>query len=80
MATLASAAIGSRVRIVATRLDPDVAAWIAAVGLQEGDEVTVLRRAVFGGPLHVRTASGGEFAVAKEIAAQLEIEPMRRPA
>jgi ferrous iron transport protein A len=74
MATLASAAIGSRVRIVAARLDPDVAAWIAAVGLHEGEEVTVLRRAVFGGPLHVRTASGGEFAVAKEIAAQLEVE------
>jgi ferrous iron transport protein A len=83
MGTLASAAIGSRVRITRARLDPDVAAWIAAVGLSEGEEVTVLRRAVFGGPLHVRTGSGGEFAVATEIAARLEVEPAeatRRPA
>ena len=83
MSTLASAAIGSRVRIVATRLDPDVAAWIAAVGLSKGEEVVVLRRAVFGGPLHVRTGAGGEFAVAKDIAARLEVEPAeatRRPA
>jgi ferrous iron transport protein A len=71
---LASAAIGRRVRIVATRLDEDIAAWVAAVGLHEGEEVIVLRRAVFGGPLHVRTESGGEFAVASEIAAKLDVE------
>lgn len=82
MGTLASAATGSRVRIVAARLDPEIVAWIAAVGLHEGEEVTVLRRAVFGGPLHVRTASGGEFAVGMEIAAKLEVEPadVQRPA
>ena len=71
--SLAAAAVGACVRIVAARLDEDVAAWLAAVGLHEGEEVTVLRRAAFGGPLHVRTSSGGEFAVAKELAARLEI-------
>jgi ferrous iron transport protein A len=71
--TLASAAVGSRIRIVGARLDEDVAAWLTAVGLHEGEEVVVLRRAVLGGPLHVRTSSGGEFAVAKELAACIAV-------
>ena len=72
-AALANAGIGRRMRIVAARLDDDLAAWLAAVGLHEGEEVIVLRRGAFGGPLHVRTASGGEFAVAREIALRLEV-------
>ena len=72
--SLADVAIGERVRIVGTKLDADVTGWLSAVGLDEGEEVTVLRRAAFGGPLHVRTSSGGEFAVAKELAAMLEVE------
>lgn len=73
--SLAHAAVGARVRIVGARLDDDVAAWLAAVGLHEGEEVTVLRRAAFGGPLHVRTSAGGEFAIASELAALLRVEP-----
>ena len=73
MSTLAAADIGQRVRIVAARLDDDVAAWLAAVGLAEGEEVVVLRRAALGGPLHVRLSSGGEFAVAREIAQKLDV-------
>jgi ferrous iron transport protein A len=61
------------VRVVGARLDEDIAGWIAAVGLHSGEEVVVLRRAAFGGPLHVRTASGGEFAVAQEIADCLDV-------
>lgn len=71
--TLASATVGRRVRVVGARLDEDVAAWIAAVGLHDGEEIVVLRRAILGGPLHVRTGSGGEFAVAREIAARLDV-------
>jgi ferrous iron transport protein A len=71
--SLANAAVGQRVKIVAARLESDVTSWLDAVGLHEGEEVTVLRRAALGGPLHVRTASGGEFAVAREIAAHLEV-------
>jgi ferrous iron transport protein A len=73
-ASLASAAVGTRVRIVTTQLEPDAAAWLAAVGLAEGEEVTVLRRAALGGPLHVRIASGGEFAIARELASLLTVE------
>ena len=71
--SLANAALGVRVRIVSAQLDEDVSAWLAAVGLHEGEEVIVLRRAAFGGPLHVRTSSGGEVAVAKELAARLAV-------
>lgn len=61
-------------RIAKAELEDDVAHWLAAVGLAEGEEVTVLRRAALGGPLHVRLASGGEFAVAREVAQHISVE------
>ena len=33
----------------------------------------VLRRAPFGGPVHVRTSSGGEFALDRRIALAIEV-------
>ena len=75
--SLATAPIGTSVRIVGVVLDSSVAAWLAAVGLQEGEEVTVLRRAALGGPLHVHTSSGGEFAIARELAARLDVIVVR---
>jgi len=79
VSTLAAAEIGQRVRIVAARLDEDVSAWLAAVGLAEGEEVVVLRRAALGGPLHVRTSSGGEFAVAREVARLITVTEPETP-
>jgi len=73
--TLSSANVGQRVRIVSAHLDEDVIAWLYAVGLHEGEDVVVLRRAALGGPLHVRTGSGGEFAIAREIASKLDVTP-----
>lgn len=72
--TLAETTDGARVTIAKVDLDDDVASWLAAVGLANGEEVVVLRRAVLGGPLHVRTASGGEFAVAREVAVKIGVE------
>ena len=74
MSSLASAEIGQRVRIARAELDRDISAWLAAVGLAEGEEVIVLRRAALGGPLHVRLSTGGEFAVARDIAQHLGVE------
>lgn len=74
--SLAQVVVGNRVRITSVRLDQEATAWLAAVGLHEGEELVVLRRAVFGGPLHVRTASGGEFAVARELADYIGIAPV----
>ena len=75
MSALADAEIGRRVRITRAELEEDVAHWLAAVGLAAGEEVIVLRRAALGGPLHVRLASGGEFAIAREVAAQIAVAP-----
>ncbi len=71
---LASAAIGRPLEIATVDLDGDATAWLAAVGLHDGEELVVLRRAVLGGPIHVRTGSGGEFAVARELAAKIVVE------
>lgn len=74
MSSLARVPIGQHIRIARLALEADIAAWLAAVGLHEGEEIVVLRRAAFGGPIHVRTASGGEFAVARELADKITIE------
>jgi Fe2+ transport system protein FeoA len=55
--TLADSPTGRSVTIV--RIDLEGAA---------SEQLIVLRRAAFHGPLHVRTGSGGEFAVAHEVA------------
>jgi Fe2+ transport system protein FeoA len=71
--TLAETADGARVTIDKVDLEGDVASWLDAVGLSAGEEVLVLRRAVLGGPLHVRTSAGGEFAVAREVAVKIGV-------
>ena len=70
---LSDAETHRRVSIEGIELEGEAAAWLAAVGLHEGEELTVLRRAALGGPLHVRTSSGGEFAVAREVAAHIRV-------
>jgi Fe2+ transport system protein FeoA len=54
--------------IASLELSSDERAWIEAMGLSPGREVTVLRRGVLGGPLHVRLDTGAEFAVDAELA------------
>lgn len=76
---LAEAVNGRRVRITSVDLDGEAAAWLGAVGLHEGEELVVLRRAALGGPLHVRTGGGGEFAVAREVALRIGVTPIEGP-
>ena len=71
--TLADAALGRRLHIEDVDLEREAKEWLDAVGLHEGEELVVLRRAAFGGPLHVRTSSGGEFAVARELARKIVV-------
>jgi ferrous iron transport protein A len=59
--------------VVGVPADSAVAAWLAAVGIAQGEELLVLRRGLFGGPLHVRTGCGGEFAVARSLAAEITV-------
>ena len=71
--TLADAAPGRRLHIEKVDLEREAKEWLDAVGLHEGEALVVLRRAAFGGPLHVRTSSGGEFAVARELASKIAV-------
>jgi ferrous iron transport protein A len=72
--TLAEAPLGAPLRIAEVSLEDDAAAWLSAVGLHVGEVVIVLRRAALGGPLHVRTGAGGEFAIAREVATSIAVE------
>ena len=72
--TLAGLPLGVVVRIVSIATDAATRRYLLAVGLREGDTAEVLRRALFGGPLHVRAECGAEFAIAKAIAEQVQVE------
>lgn len=71
---LASLAPGESASVVAVTLEDEVVRWLEAIGIGAGDRVTVLRRAVFGGPIHLRTHAGGEFAVDRALAASIHVE------
>lgn len=75
MTTLADAELGRAVRVERMDLDEQDAAWLRAVGVGDGEELVVLRRAILGGPLHVRTTAGGEFAIGREVAARVTVTP-----
>jgi ferrous iron transport protein A len=65
--------LASTARVVALALDAAAACRLRAVGVFEGEAIMVLRRAPFGGPVHVRTSSGGEFALDRRIALAIEV-------
>lgn len=71
--SLSSVAIGALVTVVSIELDGETGAWLRAVGISEGEHLTVLRRAAFGGPIHVRASSGGEFAIHRALAKAIVI-------
>lgn len=56
-----------------TQIDAQEVAFIEAVGISVGDFVTVLRRAIFNGPLHIRTNLGGEFAIDYSLAKVIKV-------
>ena len=60
--------------VAEVRGDEETRGWLAAVGIAIGDELMILRRAPFRGPLHVRTAAGGEFALAEELARAIGVD------
>ncbi len=59
--------------IAALRLEPRDATWLRAVGLVEGCSVTVLRKAPWSGPLHVRVADHTELAIDRALALHVEV-------
>ena len=73
--TLAATALGQRVVVCELDLDEVESQWVEAVGLSRGAELVVLRRAAWGGPLHVRTSEGAELAVARSLARSIRVVP-----
>ncbi len=71
---LAGLPSGVAARIVGLDVEIDEGAMLRAMGIAEGQEVRVLRRAPTGDPLHVRFSSGGEFAIAGPLARAIRIE------
>jgi len=76
---LSAATPGERVRILRIAQEAEHAAWLRAVGMHEDAEVTVLRRAPFGGPIHLRSSDGGEFAIHRDLARCIQVSPVRVP-
>jgi ferrous iron transport protein A len=66
--------IAACARVSVLRLDDAEAAHVRAIGVFEDEVVMVLRRAPFGGPVHVRTSSGGEFALCARIAEKIDVK------
>ncbi|WP_437588876.1 FeoA family protein [Sorangium sp. So ce1000] len=73
---LAEIRAGDRVIVVEVGLDADLAGWLGAMGLGPGQTLTLIRRAAFGGPLHVRTGSGGELAINATLARSILVAPL----
>ncbi len=65
--------LGTSARVTALVLDAAGARRLRAVGVFEDEAITVLRRAPFGGPVHVRTSSGGEIALDRRIALAIDV-------
>ncbi|XYH97010.1 FeoA family protein [Sorangium sp. So ce1128] len=74
---LAKVRTGERVVVIEVGLDAELAGWLGAMGLGSGQTLTVIRRAAFGGPLHVRTGSGGELAINAGLARSILVAPRR---
>lgn len=72
--SLADVGIGRAAVVLGLELESDLAAWLRAVGIGEGERVDVLRAGAFGGPLHVRTAAGGEFALNRQLARSIRVK------
>ena len=73
MTTLATLQPGDSAAVKALRLPDREASWLRAVGLYEGVEVTLLRFAPLGGPMHLRISTGAELALDRELARAVDV-------
>jgi Fe2+ transport system protein FeoA len=72
--SLAGLPVGASAPVTALDLPEREAAWLRAVGLVEGITVTPLRKAPFGGPVHVRLSSGLELALDLDLARHVQVQ------
>lgn len=70
---LADAPEGCPLRVIGVELPPSIARRFSALGIYAGAELQLIRRAPFGGPIHLRLVSG-ELAIRREQAAHILVE------
>lgn len=76
--TVAQLAPGEEGVVLEVALEADALTWLRGLGIGRGERVEVLRRGALGGPVHVRTGAGGEFALDRAVAAAITLEPLAR--
>jgi ferrous iron transport protein A len=64
--TLEKLSIGESGRVMAINMDGALKKRLFALGLKEGAQVRVLRRAIFGGPMHLRVGTSELIVRLKE--------------
>jgi ferrous iron transport protein A len=69
--SLAALDVGITQEIALLEGSPDDVAMLDAIGVSPGRRVTVLRRAPFGGPIHVRIDTGIEVAIDQALASHI---------
>lgn len=74
--SLAGLALGASRVIASLDVPADDAATLDGIGVSPGRAVTVLRRAPFGGPLHVRVDTGVEVAIDRALAEHIALAPV----
>ncbi len=69
--------IGSRARVMDIYGGTNSIRRIMAMGLKKGDEVEVLYKAVFGGPILVKNLSNGsQIAIGRGMAGKIIVSPL----
>lgn len=77
--TLATMRSGERGRVARVDVSPEVSRWLGALGIAPGTALTLLRRGLWGGPLHLRSDAGAEFAIASSLAAEVVLADESAP-
>ncbi len=72
--TLLELQSGEGLRIVNLPNETELSTQLRVLGIREGETVLLLRRALLGGPLHLRTECGVEVALGRSAAAQVSGE------
>jgi len=62
--TLADIPVGSTVKILKVNFETQ---YLGAMGIAQGNDLTLLRKFPWGGPYHIETC-GGYFAIGSEVA------------
>jgi Fe2+ transport system protein FeoA len=73
---LSSVPEGVSVRVARLDASDNERRLLEAFGVIEGEIVSVLRKAIFGGPFHIRSAAGAEVALAKILVDKIAVEPV----